>query len=80
MPSVKVGTRHQITLPIEARRRLRIESGDRLSVELDGDSMILRVRASRPSERLRGMGSEFWLGIDAVTYVRQVRGSSELRG
>jgi AbrB family looped-hinge helix DNA binding protein len=79
MLSVKVSTKHQISLPSEARRRLGIEAGDRLSVELDGDAMVLRRRPERPSERLRGLGSKSWQGVDAVDHVRKLRESSEKR-
>lgn len=73
MLSVKVSTKHQISLPSEARRRLGIEAGERLSVEVTKDSLILRRRSARPSERLRGLGSGIWKGEDPVGFVRRLR-------
>jgi len=78
MLSVKVSPKHQISLPSEARRRLGIEAGDRLSVEVSGDALILRPRAARPSERLRGLGREAWAGVDPVEYVRDLREKAEV--
>ncbi|MBA2569775.1 MAG: AbrB/MazE/SpoVT family DNA-binding domain-containing protein [Chloroflexi bacterium] len=77
MQSVKVSSKHQISLPSEARRRLGIEPGDRLSVEVADDALVLRVRPDRPSERLRGLGRESWGGLDPVAHVRGLREQSE---
>lgn len=73
MLSVKVSSKHQISVPSEARKRLGIEAGDRLSVEVRDDEIVLRRRPPRASDRLRGLGSEIWAGVDPVEYVRQLR-------
>lgn len=73
MLSAKVSSKHQISLPSEARRKLGIEAGDRLSVEVIDDALILRLRSTRPSERLRGLGSEVWKGVDPLDFVRRLR-------
>jgi AbrB family looped-hinge helix DNA binding protein len=73
MLSAKVSTKHQIAIPSEARRKLGIEPGDRLSVEITEDTLILRRRHARPSERLRGMARGMYEGLDAVEYVRRLR-------
>ena len=80
MPSVKVSSKYQVSIPSEARRRLGIEAGDRLSVEVAGESLVLRIRPEKPSDRLRGLGREGWRGIDPVTYVRELREQSERWG
>jgi AbrB family looped-hinge helix DNA binding protein len=77
--SIKVSTKHQVSLPSAARRRLGIEPGDRLSVEVRGDALILRRRPHLPSERLRGLGREVWQGVDPVGYVRTLRDESDQR-
>ncbi len=73
MPSAKVSTKHQVTLPSEARRRLGIQPGDRLSVEVTEDALVLRVRPARPSVRLRGLGRGSWAGLDPVAGIRTLR-------
>lgn len=79
MLSAKVSTKHQIALPSEARKKLGIQPGDRLTVEITDDAMILRRRSARPSERLRGLGAEVWKGVDPVDYVRQLREEGSTR-
>jgi AbrB family looped-hinge helix DNA binding protein len=79
MLSVKVSTKHQIAVPSEARRRLGIAAGDRLSVEVTDDSIVLRRRPQKPSERLRQLGAVggIWKGVDPVAYVRGLRDELE---
>lgn len=79
MQSVKVSSKHQVSVPSEARRRLGIEAGDRLSVEISDDALILRRRLARPSERLRGLGRGAWRGVDPVDHVRSLRDEGERR-
>ena len=73
MPSVKVSSKRQITIPSDACRRLGIAAGDRLTVEIRDDELVLRSRPVRASERLRGLGKETWAGVDPVEYVRALR-------
>jgi AbrB family looped-hinge helix DNA binding protein len=73
MLSVKVSTKHQVVVPSSARHALGIQPGDRLSVEVTADAIVLRPRPRRASERLRGLGSSAWQGVDPVEYVRELR-------
>lgn len=80
MLSVKVSTKHQIVVPSAARRELGIEAGDRLDVLVAGDSIVLRKRPARPSDRLRGLAAgKGWYEPDPVTYVRRLRDEWEER-
>jgi len=76
--SAKVSTKNQISIPSEARRRLGIEPGDRLSVEIIDEAMVLRRRPQRASERLWGIAAgKGWYEPDPVTYVRELRDELE---
>jgi AbrB family looped-hinge helix DNA binding protein len=44
MPVVKVTSKGQVTIPIEARRRLGIADDTYLDVSIEGDSLRLRKR------------------------------------
>jgi AbrB family looped-hinge helix DNA binding protein len=73
MLSVKVSTKHQVVVPSEARRALDIQAGDRLTVEITPDGLIMRPRGRRAGARLRGLGREVWQGVDPVEHVRALR-------
>lgn len=74
MPSVKVSSKNQISVPSETRRRLGIEPGDRLDVAVVDDAIVLRKRPARASERLWGLAAgKGWYEPDPVTYVRELR-------
>lgn len=73
MPSVKVSTKYQISLPSEARRRLGIAAGDRLTVEVRDDELVLKRRPERAFDRLWGLGAHVWKGVDPVEYIRAIR-------
>jgi AbrB family looped-hinge helix DNA binding protein len=77
--SAKVSTKNQIALPSEARRRLGIQPGDRLSVVVRGDELVLRRRPARASERLHGIARGAY-GADPAEYLRSLRRELESRG
>ena len=74
--SAKVSSKNQISIPSEARRRLGIEPGDRLSVTVRDDELVLRRRPERASDRLWGIGRGLY-GPDPVTFVREIRDELE---
>lgn len=74
MLSAKVSSKNQISIPSEARRRLGIEPGDRLSVEIVDEALVLRRRPERASDRLWGLAAgKGWYEPDPVTFVRKLR-------
>jgi AbrB family looped-hinge helix DNA binding protein len=76
MLSVKVSSKNQISLPSEARKRLGIQPGDRLTVEIRDDALVLAPRR-KASERMRGIGRHIWDGIDPVERIRRERDTDE---
>jgi AbrB family looped-hinge helix DNA binding protein len=71
--TVKVSSKQQISLPSTVRRRLGIEAGDRLTVEVRDDAMVLRRRPDKASDRMRGIGRHIWDGVDPVDRIRKDR-------
>jgi AbrB family looped-hinge helix DNA binding protein len=72
---VKVSSRYQISVPSKARKELNIQRGDRLIVDVQ-DGMILLVPVPGDiTEYLAGLHKDIWRGVDAVTYLREERGS-----
>ena len=76
MLSAKVSPANQITLPTEARRKLGIQPGDRLTVEVRGDELVLRRRPARASERVLGIAKGAY-GPDTDAYLRALRDEME---
>lgn len=73
---VRVGTKGQIIIPHEVRRRLGIKPGDRLVV-VAGDSEAIVMSATRYAESLRGVaGGIYGKTRDEIdAYVRGERGT-----
>ena len=59
-PSVKVSSRYQIALPEQARKRLKIKSGDRLLVDIQDGLLILMPEPKNYTGQLAGLHSEIW--------------------
>jgi len=77
MLSVKVSSKNQISVPSDVRRQLGIEAGDRLTVQVVADAIVLRRRSPKASERLWGLGKGLY--GDPVEYVRALRHEMEAR-
>lgn len=79
--TAKISSKHQITLPISAVRRLGLEAGDRLAVRIEGDRIILRPQPRDWVEyyhgRLKGVYGNTIEEIDE--YIRKERESWEER-
>lgn len=75
MISVKVSSKHQIAVPSEARKALGIKAGDRLTVEITPDALIIKPRQPAGT-RLFGKYKGYW-GDDPVAWVRALRDELE---
>jgi AbrB family looped-hinge helix DNA binding protein len=70
---VKVSKRFQIAVPSEARRKLHINEGDRLLVEVRDGSVLLIPEPADYVQHMRGLHREIWTGVEPQAYVRQER-------
>jgi AbrB family looped-hinge helix DNA binding protein len=70
---VQVTDNFLVAVPDEARRRLKIERGDSLLVEVRDNAIILMPEPHDYARRLRGLHREVWDGIDVDEYVRRER-------
>lgn len=59
-PSVKVSNRYQIAVPQQARKRLKIKSGDRLLVDVQDGMIILLPEPQSYAQSLAGLHREIW--------------------
>ncbi len=58
--SVKVSNRYQIAVPQQARKRLKIKSGDRLLVDVQDGMIILLPEPQSYAQSLAGLHREIW--------------------
>lgn len=70
---VKVTDDFLVAVPDEARRRLNIERGDCLLVEVRDNAIVLTPEPHDYARRLRGLHREIWDGVDVDEYVRRER-------
>lgn len=70
---VKVSSKHQIAVPAAVRRRLAIDSGDHLVVEIQDGVIVLIPEPKDPVEELKGLGREIWEDVDIQDYIDQER-------
>ena len=68
MPSVKVSTKYQISLPNEARCRLGIAAGDRVTVEVRDDELVVKRQPEPQSQRWCG---RYWNILESQQVHRQ---------
>ena len=59
MPRVKIGTRHQVTIPAETLKRLGLSAGEELEL-IEHDKMLVFVPAKHIPEDQRWYFSEQW--------------------
>jgi len=71
--SVRVSSRYQISVPSMARKRLNIQSGDRLLVDVQDGVLILIPQPQDYTARLAGLHREVWQGIDTTAYLQEER-------
>jgi AbrB family looped-hinge helix DNA binding protein len=70
---VKVSSRYQVVVSSAARERLNLRSGDRLLVDIQDGVLVLLPQPQNYAAHLAGLHSDFWAGVDAVTYVQEER-------
>jgi len=77
MKIVKLSSKHQIVIPKEIRKRLSLEAGGELAVEVEEEKVVLRPRPKNYTDHMLGLGRKVWQGVEATEYVRKERESWE---
>lgn len=71
MATATLSSKSQLVLPAEIRRKLGIQPGDQLIVELEGDHAVVRKAPRSDVEALAAYRSEVWR--DYADTVQQAR-------
>lgn len=75
--TVKISKRNQIAVPSEMRRRLKLKSGDRLVIDIQGEIAVILAEPTSYTESLAGLHKEIWQNIDTDAYLQGERESWE---
>lgn len=74
---VKVSSDFHIEVPVDAREKLHIASGDYLRVEVTDEGILLVPEPRSYVQRYRGLHGEIWRDVDPMTYLDEERDSWE---
>jgi len=76
MPSSRISSKGQVTIPQEVRERLGLRAGDRVEFVAEGDKTVLRPARSHenPFERYIGALPHFSNLDEIHAWVRDLRG------
>lgn len=73
LSSVKISSRHQISIPSYIRKSLQLDVGDRLLVDLQDGVIILIPQPQSFAEGWSGLYQEIWRGVDSDQYILEER-------
>lgn len=75
MQQVTIGTKNQIVLPKEVRRKIKgLKPGNKVMVySLNEDTVAIKVDTKNWIERSRGLASSAWATIDTTKYLADLR-------
>jgi bifunctional DNA-binding transcriptional regulator/antitoxin component of YhaV-PrlF toxin-antitoxin module len=71
--TVKVSSRHQISLTRRARRALNNRAGDRLIVDIQGNVIVLLRQPSDFVPFMAGLHKDVWRQVDTAVYLNEER-------
>lgn len=75
MQQVTVGTKYQIVIPKEVRKKIKgLKPGSKVSVGLSDEATItVKTNPEDWLKRTRGMMKDAWEGIDTTKYLQNLR-------
>ena len=81
MQQVTVGTKYQIVIPKEVRKKIKgLRPGSKVSVnKLDENTIAIKTKPLDWVERTRGMMTEAWKNIDTTAELEKMRDEWEDR-
>ena len=81
MQQATIGTKYQIVIPKEVRRKIKgLRPGSKVSVgKLDENTIAIKTEPTNWVERTKGMMTEAWKGIDTTTELEKMRNEWEVK-
>lgn len=73
LQTVKVSNRYQIAIPSAVRKRLNIQAGDHLIVDIQDGLLLLLPRPSNYTNQLKGLHKALWEKVNSEKYLENER-------
>lgn len=75
MQIVTVGTKYQIVIPKDVRKKIKgLKPGDKVGIySVDQETVTIKAEPKNWLERTRGIAKEAWKGIDTTKYLEDLR-------
>ncbi|KKR57555.1 hypothetical protein A2W45_01730 [Candidatus Curtissbacteria bacterium RIFCSPHIGHO2_12_41_11] len=79
MQQVTVGTKYQVVIPKEVRKKIKgISPGSKVTISsINEDTVTIKTDPTAWVDRLYGMMTEAWKGIDPIREVKKMRNEWE---
>ncbi len=71
--TVKLSAKHQIVIPRDVRRHFKLQAGDKLLVEVEGNTIVLFPLPRNFTKHLLGLHKHVWKGVDVMAYIKEER-------
>jgi len=75
--TITVSSKYQVVIPKSVRKKVGINKGDALTVTVQGNEIILKVKPNNFTDHMLGLHREVWGDVDAADYVDGERASWE---
>ena len=70
MTEATVGSRYQVVIPKQERKRLKLRPGSKVEVQAEKDHLLIYPIGG---QSWRGIGKDIADGVDATDYVKRLR-------
>lgn len=82
MQLVTVGSKYQIVIPKDVRKKIQgLKPGDKVSVhQIDQNTISIQSEPENWVERTRGIAKEAWKGINTTKYLDNLRNEWDRNG
>ncbi len=70
---VKVSSKFQVVIPREIREKMGLERGDELTVDLEGEIIVMRRKPKNFTRYMKGLHREIWSDEGTDRYLHRMR-------
>jgi len=71
--TVKLGSRCQMVLPADIRKKLNLSEGDEIIIKARKNTAVIKLKPKNYADHLFGLHREVWKGVDPNKHIREER-------